>query len=136
MATYGPADLAIEFDATDGGALQAMTQHSVEMDPLDIEALFDDKVRSFGDTYSDQAYIGVRKWNPIKINGLYDDTATTGPNATYNSVGSTRTLKITWGGTKTTTVECLIMNYRRIPNIDGKTHYEVVLQPIGAPTEA
>lgn len=135
MATYGPDDIAVRFDATDGGALQSMTQHVTEIDVLDIEAMFDQNTRSYGDVWSDQAYIGVRRWNPITLRGVYDDTATTGPNATFNSVGSQRTLELTWGGSKTTTVETLILNYRRIPQIDGMTRYEVVLQPIGAPTE-
>lgn len=136
MATYGPDDLAIRFDATTGGALQAMTQHITEMDVLDIEALFDQNTRSYGDQWSDQSYIGVRQWQPITLRGVYEDTAVSGPNATFNDVGAQRTLEITWGGTKVTTVESLILNFRRIPMIDGMLRYEVVLQPIGAPTEA
>lgn len=135
MATYGPDDVVVRYDNS-SGSLVDMTQHVISIDGLDIEALFDDQARSFGDVWSDQQPIGVKQWQPVTIEGLYDDTATTGPDAIFNSVGSIRTLELTYGGTKKTTVETYIKNYRRLPNIDRLTHYQVVIQPFGAPTEA
>ncbi len=53
----------------------------------------------------------------------------------FNALGATRTLKITWGSTKTTSVETIIVGYDRIAQVGKLTEYEVTLRPTGAVTE-
>ena len=72
----------------------------------------------------------------IELTGFYDDTATTGPDAVFNAPGETRTLKITWGGTKTSSVETIIAGYQRQAAVKESTKYTVTLKPTGAVTEA
>lgn len=136
MANYGPDDLVVEIDITDGGALTNITQQVQEIDGIDIESIME-MVRSFGDTWDEQAPIGVKRLQPITIGGLYDDTASTGTNAIFTSAHTvSRTFAVTYGSTKKSTVEVFIQNYRRIPQRDGLTRYEAVLLPTGAVTEA
>jgi len=54
----------------------------------------------------------------------------------FNAIGATRTLKVTWGGTKTTSAEAIIVSYERIAKVKESTKYTVTLKPTGAITEA
>ena len=45
-------------------------------------------------------------------------------------------LKVTWGGTKTTSAEAIIVSYERIAKVKESTKYTVTLKPTGAITEA
>lgn len=136
MANYGPDDLVVEIDITDGGALTAITQQVQTVDGVDIENILE-MTRSFGDQWDEFLQVGVRRIQPIVLEGLYDDTVSTGINAIATSAHiQTRTFAITYGSTKKTTVECWIQNYRRLPQRDGLTRYQLVLQPTGVPTEA
>ena len=135
MAVYGPDDIIIAFDDS-GGTPQTMTQYVLEMSGVDREALLM-QTNSFGDTSEEWTAVGVTKVGEITLKGIFDDTASTGPNAIFIAIGNTttRTLTITWGSTKTTAVECIIKSYRRMPRLGETTQYEVVLRPTGAVTE-
>jgi len=136
MGKYASNDLVIQFDNS-GGALQDMTQYVLELNGIDIEGLMAES-HSFGDAWFEALWTGIRKMAEIVLKGFYDDTATTGPDAIFNAVGNlnvTRTFKVTWGSTKTTSVETYIKNYRRLPTRGEISKYEVVLVPTGAPTE-
>lgn len=93
-----------------------------------------------GSAYQTPKDSGARTIDNVTLEGLYDDTATTGPDVIfYNggaALGQTRTYKETWGSTKTTTIEAVIMSYTRTPAPDGLTRFAVELQFTGAPTEA
>jgi hypothetical protein len=139
MANYNMSNLVVEFDNS-AGALQNMTQQTLEINGIDIQAILEES-QSFGDSWVEQLFTGLRRVAPITVRGFYDDTITTGNNAIYNDVGcvatagGTRTLKITWGGTKTTSVETIITSFKRLPARGEVTKYEVVLTPTGAVTE-
>lgn len=114
-----------------------MTQYVQELGGVDIEAMLAES-HSFGDAWVEAYWTGIRKMAEITVKGFYDDAASTGPDVIFNAVGNanaTRTLKVTWGSTKTTSVETYIKNYRRLPKRDELTGYEAVLVPTGAPTE-
>jgi hypothetical protein len=136
VAKYGPDDLVIEFDNS-GGTLQNMSQYIREINGVEIEAILTDS-HAFGDTWHEALAVGVSKVGDITLKGFYDDTASTGPDVIFNAVGNTttRTLKVTWGNTKTTSVETIIKKYSRMPKLDDLTGFEVILQPTGAVTEA
>ncbi len=139
MANYGQPNVVVAFD-TAGGSPTTMTPYVQEINGIDVEAILEQS-DSFGDSWLESLATGMRKMSPVTLGGLYDDTATTGPDAMFNAPASspataTRTLTITLGGSKTVSVECLIQKYSR-PLSRGKLHrYQVVLQPTGTVTEA
>lgn len=135
MATYSSKDLVIEFDNS-GGTLQNMSQYVREINGVDVNAILQES-HSFGDAWFEFLATGLKKMEKVTLKGFYDDTATTGPDAIFNAPGNTttRTLKLTWGGTKTTAVETIIESYRRIPTLNNITVFETVVQPTGAVTE-
>jgi hypothetical protein len=134
MTRYGFGDLKIEFDDS-GGVLRDMSQYVMSINGMDKEAILEE-ITAAGDDFEQYAS-GMTRVNVITITGLYDDTASTGPDVVFNAVGNatTRTLKFTWGGTKTTSVECIIKKYSRKPSRGELTKFEVELQPTGVVTE-
>ena len=136
MARYGYPDLKIEFDNA-AASLTDMSAYIMDTPPsFDREAILEE-ITAAGDNDEAHAPVGLSKVAPITMGGAYDDTAATGPDVIFNAIGNTttRTLTVTWGSTKTSSVECIIQNYRRIPSRGGLTKFEVVLQPTGAVTE-
>ena len=96
----------------------------------------------FGASWFAQAYTGVRKMNDIQLDGMYDDTAVSGPDVIFNDVGNaaeaagtTRGLRVTYGNSKSTLVETIIRKYTRHPVRGKLTAFSVTLVPTGAPTE-
>lgn len=136
MANYGPNSIVIAFDDS-GGTPQTMTQYVREINGVKISAILTES-QSFGDTWFEALAVGISRMDDIVMRGFYDDTASTGPNALFIAIGNTttRTWKITYGSTKTTTVETIIVSYERIVKLQELTMYEVVLRPTGAVTEA
>ena len=136
MSRYGSNAVKVEFDNS-GGALTDMSAYVTEIDGFDIEAALEDTT-AMGDANITQAATGFKVNNDINLGGFYDDTAATGPDAIFNAPGNTttRTLKVTWGGTKSTAVETVIKKYQRIPSTGKLTRYKVVLAPSGSVTEA
>lgn len=117
-----------------------MTQYITEINDVSVEGLLEES-HSFGDTWFESLPVGLRRMDPVTLSGFYDDTATTGPDAIFNAPAATttvatRTLTLTWGGTKTTSVECYIRKYTRTPTRNGLTRFSVELQPTGAVIEA
>lgn len=138
MAKYGSSSLKVEFDDA-AAALVDMTQHVRSINGVRIEAILQES-HSFGDAWFESLAAGLRRVNDVELRGFYDDAATTGPDVIFNAVFSspataTRTLKLTWGSTKTTSVETLIMAYERVGVVGALTEYVTVLRPTGAVTE-
>lgn len=135
MTRYGNPDLKVEFDNS-SDALQDMSQYVMDTPPsFDREAITED-ITASGDADEAHAKVGLNKVNTLDLGGAFDDQAATGPDAIFNAIGDTRTLKITWGGTKTSQVECIIKNYVRNAIRGELTKFVVTLQPTGAVTEA
>ena len=135
MAKYGSAVTIVEFDNA-AGALNVMTQHVDTINNVSVEAILAES-HTFGDAWTEFLAVGVNRVPEVTLAGWYDDAATTGPDVIFNAPGNTttRTLKFTWGGSKTSSVETVIKSYRRIATRNELTRYEVVLQPTGTLTE-
>ena len=139
MAKYGAANTKIEFDLV-GGTPQDMSTYITEINGIDIEAITEDST-PFGSAWQQALATGNFKMADVELGGYYDDAATTGPDVVFNvlAVGPaavTRTLKVTYGSTKCTSVEVLIVKYTRLPARNGITKFKVLLRPTGAVTEA
>jgi hypothetical protein len=137
MANYGPDDFSIEIDTTTGGSLSSgFRQYVREINGLKIEAVLQES-HSFGDVWFESLWTGIKKGNDVTIRGFYDDTASTGPNAIFaGGEGTQRSVVLTWGSTKTSSFEALILSYDRMPKLNELTMFEVVLRPTGTITEA
>lgn len=141
LAYYGSNALGIVVDSTAGTTVD-VTQSILEFNGLDIEAMMEES-HTFGDSWVENLFAGLRKVNEVTLKGFYADTAATGFDVIFNDPGNTktassasRTLVVTWGGTKTSTVEFFIKNYRRLPSRGTLTKAEAVLVFSGTLTEA
>lgn len=139
MAKYGSNSLKVEFDNS-AGTLVDMSNSIRTINGVRVEAILEES-HAFGDAWFESLATGLRRMQDVELAGHYDDTAATGPDVIFNAVFSapgdaTRTLKVTWGGIKTTTVETLIMAYERQAIVAELTKFTVVVRPTGAVTEA
>lgn len=139
MAKYSSASAKIEFDLV-GGTLQDMSPYVTDINGIDIESITEEST-PFTQAWQQHLAIGIFKVADVVIGGFYDDTATTGPDVVFNALSNgpaatTRTLKITYGSTKTTSVECLIVKMSRKLVRNGLTRFEVTLRPTGTASEA
>jgi hypothetical protein len=131
VAKYGQADFAISVGGTD------MSQHVDTLNSADIEAMIQQS-DTFGDSWVEQLYAGVRRMEPVVAEGFYDDTATTGPDAKFgdSALGTTVAVVLTWGGSKTSSFNAIISRYSRTPGRGELSRYSATLTPTGAVTEA
>jgi len=135
MAKYGSDDLKIEVDNS-GGTLVDMSAHITEINEFKLEHVIEEST-VFGAAWETSLASGVTMSDDVELSGFYDDTATTGPDVIFGGgLGATRTLKITWGGTKTSSVEAIISGYERVAKVKESTKYKATLKPTGAVTEA
>lgn len=134
MAKYGSKDLKVEVDNS-GGTLVDLSNYVTTINGISVEAILEEGT-AMGDTWVEQLFTGNKQMPAITLGGFYDDTASTGPDAVLNAIGDTRTLKVTWGGTKTTSTEAIITSYVRTPAVKTLTKFSAVLTPTGAVTEA
>ena len=97
--------------------------------------------RPVGASWDTHLAIGVGKMPVIELGGVFDDTAATGPDALFagrvpeGPGTATRTITFTWGGSKTTSVETILLTYRRTADKNGLTRWLARIQPTGAVTE-
>lgn len=139
MANYSGKDFIVSIDDSTGSPT-VITQHVQEINGIDIEAVLEES-HTFGDQWIEQLFAGMRKVGDITLKGLYNDAAG-GPNAILNNPGGvgdtnpTRTLLVTYGSTKTSSVEVVIKSFKRLPARGAITKYECTLSPSGALTEA
>lgn len=140
MANYGQSSVVVVFDRSDGTTTTAMTAHVQTINGVDVESIMEQS-DSFGDSWVEFLPVGLRSAGVVTLEGLYEDTADTGSNAMFNAPAATvattqRTLTITFGGSKTFSVECYIQKFSRML-VRGKLHrYSVALRTTGAVTEA
>lgn len=117
MAVYGPDDLLVLLDGYNIGG------YIFEITPPDIEAMVEDS-RGFGDAWSEQTYIGVRRWT-TGFRGRYDDALLQSNAALIGGVADAdgRALALLFeGNTKGKKVAvgiCDQQRYRREPQLDG-----------------
>jgi hypothetical protein len=141
MANYGPTSCTVHYDITDGGALTDITAYVQSINDIAIEEMMEE-TRSLGDAWEEFLPLGVVKHAQIELSGLYDDAASPAPNALFGGripigpAAVTRTFKIVYGSTKSTTVETHLVSFTRTADKGALTRYKAVLQPTGTVTEA
>lgn len=129
MARYSSKDLDIKIG---GASIKAHVQDDIT---IGIEVGTEEST-SYGSAVEQHISTGIKRMDPITVGGFYDDTASTGPDAKFNTLGTTITLLVEWGGTKTTSVETIVKRYERLAKVGDMTKYVATLQPTGAISEA
>ncbi len=139
MANYGSNSLTFKIDLADAGSLVNISNFVRSINGFEVERLLTEST-AFGDSWVEHLQTGLRRGNDIEIGGFYDDTAAaSGPEGL--NIGAvthavTRTVEITWGGSKTSTFEVWIQKYARTPSVGNLTEWRAVLRPSGTVTEA
>ena len=132
VGPHGSNEVIVAFDDGSGNP-QTMTPYIDTINGLDVEALTEEST-AFGDTWMKNLAVGVSKGADVTLGGLYNDTATTGPDAIFNAIGATRTLTVTFATGKTFSCEVIIAKYSRTPARSALTKYTVLLRPTGTIT--
>ncbi len=129
MAKYSSKDLDFNFGA------QSMKAHILDDVTLAVE-VGTEEATAFGDTWEKHISTGIKKADPITVGGFYDSTITTGPDAKFNTLGTTVAVIITWGGAKTSTFDTVVQKYQRLGKVGEMTRYVATLLPTGEVQEA
>ena len=129
MANYGGKDASFTFNG------HAITGATLTVSAISRQAVMED-VTPFGVTDEQWIYTGMVRNQELTFEGVYDDTPTTGTNAIFVGVGSSGSLVIGYGGTKTSTVTAFVRVYERIIKTFATTRYRATLRPSGAWVEA
>lgn len=140
MSKYSSTSFAFEIDKADSGALTSgLTAHITKFGDIVVNK---GSVEStpFGVSAAEYLQGVIKRYEPITIEGLYDDGAEPAPDAVFN-IGAvthavTRSFSLTIGGAKTVTGECWITDYKRGFEVGGYTSYSATIQPTGTITEA
>jgi hypothetical protein len=135
LATYAWNAFKVEVDSAVGGSLTDMSAYITEVGDIEVEALTQEVTPATTAAVA-HLYTGILEGKPLTIKGVYDDTASTGPNVVFVGVGGVRSVKITYGASKTTAFEAIIKSYKRGAKKGEMTAYEVTLLPTGTITEA
>jgi len=134
MAKYGSNSFAISYNSTN------MTAHTHSINSVDVESLMEDS-KPLGAAWAESLATGAQLMNDVEVEGLYDDAAG-GPDAVYRAARPTgpsstpSTLVLTWGSTKTTTVDAFVTKFGRMVTKNQVTRYKATLKPTGAVAEA
>jgi hypothetical protein len=129
MAKYSFVNLSFTVGGTE------MKSYITTFGGVDLTAILEE-ITAMGDSWTAQVYCGLKQGSDITVGGVYDDTASTGPDAKFNTLGTTVAIVITWGGTKTTSFSAIVKGYKRASAKGQMTHFEAVLTPTGTITEA
>ena len=138
MAKYGPSSVAVTLDES-GGTARNLSQYITSLGGIIINAGMVDST-GFGDSWKESLSTGVRSMDDISIEAWYDDTSNT-TDAVLGDVANgpadqQKTLVVTYGGSKTTTVEGWIVDYERVLDRDSLHVVRATFRPSGAATEA
>ena len=136
MALRGPDLVAVQVTTVSSTvSFRNITQQVQEISGLDIEAILQD-TQAFGDTYTEQSFVGVRRINEVTLTTLYDDDTTTGVAGIFGAatdVGAERVIKLNIGTTNLyPKFDFIVKNFRRTFNRGALQGAEIVLAPTGA----
>jgi hypothetical protein len=146
MAKYSSPNLTFEIATSDTNATMTtgFSQYITKFGEINITRPLVDAT-AFADSIAKYLVSIFKKYEPFTIEGFYDDTATTGPNAILNigqyTNSTTRKFALTLGGTKTiqadgSTGGLWIVSYKRTFTVGEYHAYSCELQASGTITEA
>jgi hypothetical protein len=133
---YGSASVSISYDDAPGGSLQDVSAHVLSVGGLKIEQITEEN-SPFGQAYESNTPVGKQKFADVTIAGNWDTSASTGPHVVFGTPdsdpnGSTRTLTIVPGDSKTLTVETRLVSYEVILTNGKLSGYSAVVRQAGS----
>lgn len=136
MAKYGSPSVLIGVTTASGStALKDLTQFIDTINGFKINAATQES-HTFGDSWVEHLYTGLRSMDDLTLGGFYDDNAS-GPHAFMgqtSDVGSERQIELDFGSSDIVHFNYILVSYARQPVRGELTKFEAVLKPTGAPT--
>jgi hypothetical protein len=134
---YGSPSVTVTLDDS-GGTPRVITGHVLTMGGAKITANMMPS-HTFGDAWEEHTPTGLQKGEDMTLEGFWDTTATTGPHAVFGTLdsspqGTTRTLVIVFGDSKTVTMEVRQVDYEVLAVVGELTKFRALLRPTGAVT--
>lgn len=140
MPNYGMADFVFQMSrssatvASSATGLLPLQGYILAVDPVKLSAITVES-HAFGDSWVENLYTGIRKLEPFKISGFYDDVAASGPHALLGQstdIGAERYFEVSHGASDVLNGRLLVLSYQRQAMRDDLTHFEAEFQPTGA----
>lgn len=124
---YSSTSITVTLDDGPGGTARAITSYVLEMGGVKITSLMQD-VTAIGDTAKKMLPTGLVENAKVRIRGLWDTTATTGPHAVLSAPDdgpqdATRTLTVVFGDSKTATMEGYLESYEVLGKVGALTEF-------------
>jgi hypothetical protein len=137
MAKYSSVNTIFEIDTADGGSLSSGFSAAYLTGPIEVDFTKGDVVEST--PYGASAFAGLRgvisRMAPFNLEGFYDDTASTGPDAILNiqrvTHAVTRSFSLTLGTGEVITGECWITNYKVTSSVGNYHTFSATITPTG-----
>ena len=118
-------------------AFRDISQQVTDISGFMIEAILQE-THTFGDTWTENSFVGVRRVGDITISGFYDDDTSTGVGGIFanaTDVGAERVFKLNTGTTNAyPKFDGIVKSFTRTPSVGALTGFELVLSPTGALT--
>jgi hypothetical protein len=130
MATtyYGSKDVTINYASTD------ITPYVDPQTTIEREAILK-STTPFGVVWPTWADTGSKRLAPLTFGGVERFETSTGCRVKFPE-GTSGSLVVTYGGTKTTTVTCIVQKFKTVLATETLHVFEITLQPTGTVTEA
>jgi hypothetical protein len=136
MAKFSSPDLNVYVDNA-GGSLVDLSSYIKTIGGFAPSVAVADTT-TFGAAW-DTFQAHLKSGGEFSLEGDYDTTATTGPNAILNSIGSTRSVRIRWAGTGSglpqSLFEAIILKYERGAQVGNLQSFTATLRVTGAVDE-
>lgn len=137
MAKYSSVDTIFEIDVADGGALSSGFSAAYLTGNIEVDFTKGDPIESTA--HGASAWTGLQgvisRMAPFTLEGFYDDTATTGPDAILNiqrvTHAVTRSFSLTLGTGEVITGECWITNYKVVSSVGTYHTFTATITPTG-----
>lgn len=112
-------------------ATKDMTAHITKFAGIELEGMFEDAT-TLGDTLKKSIFGGVTEIKDPEVEGWWDDTPTSGPQAVFGTIGASGPLAVVWGNAKSTTIATMaIKAYARTPEVGKPTAFKATLTNVG-----
>lgn len=139
MTKYSSPSVEFEIDTTDTGPITTnFADYITKIGDVTVGRPLIEST-PFSASLAEYLLSVFKKYEPITIEGFYDDTASTGPDAVLNigkvTHAATRSFTLTIGGSKTVSGECWITEYKRTFTVGEYHGYAATIQPTGTITE-
>lgn len=129
---YGSSSVTIAYDDGPGGTPRTVTGAILTLGGVRVTAQMMEST-AFGDTFKKMLPTGLKEIAQLELEGFWDTTSTTGTHAVFGTPdtdpnGSTRTLTIVFGDSKTWSSEGFLVTYEVLAQAGNLTKFKATLQ--------